>query len=78
MDGNGGELFSFLTKLSEDSGLQEAYTRDPEGTMRDAGLSEETIQTLLSRDLAKIKAVLEKELPGVHYVMFMVLTSPKP
>jgi hypothetical protein len=77
MDGNGGELSSFLTKLSEDPQLQEAYANDPEGTLRQSGVSDETTQTLLSRDLERIKGVLDKELPGVHYVMFMVIISPK-
>jgi hypothetical protein len=40
-------------------------------------VSDETTQTLLSRDLERIKGVLDKELPGVHYVMFMVIISPK-
>ena len=73
MDGNGGELSSFLTKLSEDRQLQDAYARDPQGTMREAGLSDDTIQTLLSRDLQKVKAVLDKELAGSGYIMFMVI-----
>jgi len=77
VNGNGGELSSFLTKLSEDPGLQDAYANDPEGTLRQAGLPEDTIQTLLSRDLGAIKGVLDKELPGVHYVMFMVVIAPK-
>ena len=77
MNGNGGELSSFLTKLSEDSQLQDAYARDPRGTMRDAGLSDDTIQTLLSRDLKKVKAVLDKELAGGGYMMFMVIFEPK-
>ena len=66
MDGNGGELSSFLTKLSEDRQLQDAYARDPQGTMREAGLSDDTIETLLSRDLAKIKDLHRPELhvPG--------------
>jgi hypothetical protein len=76
MDGNGGELSSFLTKLSEDRQLQHAYTRDPQGTMREAGLSDDTIETLLSRDLQKIKAALEKELPGGGFIMFMILIHP--
>ena len=46
MNGNGGELSSFLQKLGEDTQLQQAYQRDPEGTMRQAGLSDETIQTV--------------------------------
>lgn len=73
MDGNGGELSSFLTRLSEDRQLQDAYAQDPEGTMREAGLSDDSIETLLSRDLAKIKAALEKELPGRDIILFMII-----
>jgi hypothetical protein len=73
MDGNGGELSSFLTKLSEDRELQDAYAKDPEGTMREAGLSDESIETLLSRDLGRIKAALEKELPGQEFLLFMII-----
>ena len=76
MNGN-GELASFLQKLSDDRDLQEAYTRDPEGTLRQAGLSDETIQAVLSRDLERIKGVLEKELPEVVYMCFMVIFQPK-
>jgi hypothetical protein len=77
MNGNGGELSGFLTKLSEDPELQKRYASDPEGTLRGAGLSEETTQTLLSRDLKRIKGVLDKELPGVHTMCFMVVISPE-
>jgi hypothetical protein len=66
-----------LTKLSEDPQLQDAYTQDPQGAMREAGLSDDTIQTVLSRDLEKIKAVLEKELPGGGFIMFMIIANPK-
>jgi hypothetical protein len=77
MNGNGGELSSFLTKLSEDQQLQDAYAQDPEGTMREAGLSDDTIETLLSRDLGKIKAALERELPGEGFIMFMIIFHSK-
>jgi hypothetical protein len=77
MNGNGGELSSFLTRLSEEQQLQDAYAQDPEGTMREAGLSDDTIDTLLSRDLQKIKALLEKELPGGGFIMFMIIANPK-
>jgi hypothetical protein len=77
MNGNGGELSSFLEKLSEDTQLQQNYASDPEGTLRRAGLSDETTQILLSRDLERIKGVLDKELPGVVFVMFMVIFQPK-
>jgi hypothetical protein len=75
MNGN-GELASFLQKLSEDRELQEAYTRDPEGTLRQAGVPDETIKAVLSRDLERIKGVLEKEAPGIVYMMFMTIFEP--
>src|SRR5437773_2103233 len=62
MDGNGGELSSFLTKLSEDSQLQDAYARDPQGTMREAGLSapgkprRETYAEMVEELLAPVRA----------------------
>jgi hypothetical protein len=73
MDGNGGELSSFLTKLSEDRQLQDAYAKSPEGTMQEAGLSDDSIETLLSRDLGWVKAALEKELPGREFILFMII-----
>ena len=73
MDGNGGELSSFLTALSEDRQLQDAYAQDPDGTMREAGLSDDSISILLSRDLGRIKAALEKELPGQDFLLFMII-----
>jgi hypothetical protein len=75
MNGNGGELSGFLTKLGDDQDLQQRYTKDPEGTMRGAGLSDDTIEAMLSRDLGQIKAVLERELPGGGFMLFMVLTE---
>ncbi|TMM26787.1 MAG: hypothetical protein E6F97_00845 [Actinobacteria bacterium] len=73
MDGNGGELSSFLTALSEDRQLQDAYAQDPDGTMREAGLSDDSISILLSRDLGKVKAALEEELPGRDFILFMII-----
>jgi hypothetical protein len=71
-----GELASFLQRLSEDRELQEAYMRDPAGTLRQGGLSDETIRAVLSRDLDQVKAVLEKEAPGIVYMCFMTITEP--
>jgi hypothetical protein len=76
MNGNGVELSSFLRKLSEDKGLQQAYARDPEGTLRQAGLSDDAVQAALSRDLGKIKAVLERELGRADIMVYMVITEP--
>lgn len=75
MNGN-GELANFLQKLSEDRELQQAYMRDPAGTLRQAGLPDDTIRAVLSRDLEQVKGVLEKEAPGIVYMMFMTITEP--
>jgi hypothetical protein len=76
MNGNGGDLASFLRKLSEDRDLQQAYASDPKGTMRQAGLSGDVIEATLSRDLGKIKALLSREL-GAEPTLFMVITEPE-
>jgi hypothetical protein len=75
MNGNGGDLASFLQKLSEDKELQQAYMSDPKGTMRQAGLSDDVIDATMSRDLGRIKAVLSREL-GAEPALVMVLTDP--
>jgi DNA-binding Lrp family transcriptional regulator len=76
MNGNGGELSSFLAKLNDDPQLQEAYAKDPEGTLRQAGVPDDTIRTLLSRDLQAIRRTLEQALPGVQTTCFMVVIAP--
>ena len=76
MNGNGGELSSFLTRLHEDPQLQQAYTKDPEGTLRQEGVPDDTIKALLSRDLQAVKRALEQALPGVHTTCFMVVIAP--
>jgi hypothetical protein len=76
MNGNGGQLASFLRKLSEDRELQQAYARDPEGSLRQADLSDDAVEAALSRDLGKIKAVLDRELGGADVTVCMTITEP--
>ena len=76
MNGNGGKLSSFLQKLSEDRELQQTYMKDPDGTMRQAGLSDDALQAGLSRDLGKIKGVLERELGDPGIMVYMTITEP--
>ena len=76
MNGNGGELSTFLRKLSEDSELQQTYMKDPDGTLRQAGLSDDALQAALSRDLGKIKGVLERELGDPGIMVCMTITAP--
>jgi hypothetical protein len=76
MNGNGGELSSFLQKLSEDRELQQAYTSDPKGTMQQAGLSDDVIEATLSRDLGRIKAALARELCDPEIAVYMVIFEP--
>jgi hypothetical protein len=76
MNRNGGELSSFLRKLSEDRELQQTYMKDPDGTLRQAGLSDDALQAALSRDLGKIKGVLERELGDPGIMVYMTITEP--
>jgi hypothetical protein len=76
MNGNGGQLASFLRKLSEDRELQQTYMKDPDGTLRQAGLSDDALQAALSRDLGKIKGVLERELGDPGIMVCMTITEP--
>jgi Aromatic-ring-opening dioxygenase LigAB, LigA subunit len=73
MNGKSG-LASFLHKLSEDKELQQAYTSDPRGTMQQAGLSDEEVNAMMSRDLGRIKAMLARE-GGPEATLLMVLTE---
>jgi hypothetical protein len=75
MNEKGGDLASFLQKLGEDSELQQAYAKDPRGTMQQAGLADDVIDATMSRDLGRIKSVLSSELGAEAHVM-MVLTDP--
>lgn len=72
MTQSGGELSSFLTRLHEDPELQKRYKQDPRGTLEQAGVSRDEIETVLSGDLAKIKNLLA----GVEPMLFMVVISP--
>jgi hypothetical protein len=76
VNGNGGELSSFLQKLSEDTELQQTYAKDPRGTMRQAGLSDDVIEATMSRDLGTIKGVLERELGDPRIMVCMTITEP--
>ena len=76
MNGNGGELSTFLRKLSDDRELQQTYVKDPRGTMRQAGLSDDVIEATMSRDLGKIKGVLERELGDPGIMVCMTITEP--
>ena len=76
MNGNGGKLSSFLQKLSEDRELQQTYMKDPDGTLRQAGLSDDALQAALSRDLGKIKGVLEREHGDPGIMVVMTITEP--
>ena len=72
MTQSGGELSSFLTRLHEDPELQKRYKQDPRGTLEQAGVSKEAIDTVLSGDLGKIKSLLG----GPEQMLFMVVISP--
>lgn len=70
---NGGEISSFLEKLNGDPQLQQSYMKDPRAALQQAGLSQGAVDTIMSRDLGKIRAAIEQELPGVKAYCFMVV-----
>ena len=39
-------------------------------------MPDETIGAVLSRDLEQVKGVLEKEAPGIVYMLFMTIIEP--
>jgi hypothetical protein len=73
----GGDISGFLARLHEDADLQTRYKQDPRGTLKEAGLSDEEVETILSGDLGKIKGWLERELPGASQMLFMIVTDPE-
>ena len=72
MTEGGSELSGFLAKLHEDTELQKRYRHDPRGTMKEAGLSQEAIDAVMSGDLGRIKSLLG----GAEQMLFMVVTDP--
>jgi len=72
MTESGGELSSFLTRLHEDSELQKRYKQDPRGTLEQAGVSRDEIDTVLSGDLGRLRSLLG----GAEMMLFMVVIAP--
>lgn len=52
------KLSSFLTDLSADAKLKQAYEKSPEQTMDDYGLSQEEQQAVMSCDESKVCALI--------------------
>ena len=71
----GGDISGFLARLHEDADLQTRYKQDPRGTLKEAGLSDEEVETILSGDLGKIKSLLARA-GGAEQMLFMVVISP--
>lgn len=51
------QLASFMMKLGEDAELMAAYRKDPRGTMKAHGLTDEEIEAVMSGDTDKVKAL---------------------
>ena len=52
------DLEQFLRNLSTHATLREAFAKDPEGVMREAGLSDQEMQLLRAKDTDAIKKYL--------------------
>lgn len=55
------ELITFLTKLSTDPKVAEAFKTDPKSTMKEHDLSEEHMKLIMEKDYEGIKKVLGKD-----------------
>lgn len=72
MTESGGDLRSFLMRLSEDAELQRRYKSDPKGTLKEAGVSDDAAEAVASGDLGKIKSMLGSP----EQMLFMVVIAP--
>ena len=64
----------FLLRLSEQRDLLEQYRRAPERVMKDNGLTEESIETLQSGSIQRIRVLLagpgnEKAMMNIHVIL---------
>lgn len=57
----GTTIGQYLTQLSENADLVEAYRRNPERAMRDAGLSEANRDLILAGDIKKIREAIQED-----------------
>lgn len=57
-------LSEYLNALDSDAELKASHDADPEGTMRDYGLSEEEIQAALSGDESKVNEASGLQTPS--------------
>ena len=67
----GTTIGQYLTQLSENADLVEAYKRNPERAMKEAGLSEANRDMILEGDIEGIRAAIQQDF-GDTPVAFMV------
>jgi hypothetical protein len=60
-ESEGGPIYGFLKRLSEDPDHLEAYRADPEGVMDKSGLTEEHKDVIRSGDPERIEKALRGE-----------------
>ncbi|QSX29034.1 hypothetical protein JYB88_12320 [Shewanella cyperi] len=63
------KLTDFLKKLGEDATLLDAYKKDPEGVMRQHGLTDEEIAAIMAGDMQKLKGLTGDG----NYQMFVII-----
>jgi hypothetical protein len=73
MNDNGQELADFLRRVHEDPELQQRYKQDPRGTMKEASLSDDAVDAVMSGDHERIRSMLPG---GTSEMLFMVVTDP--
>jgi hypothetical protein len=73
--GEGGPIYQFLKRLSEDPEQLDAYRADPEGVMADSELTDEHKEVIRSGDNQRIERALRAEGLKEERPMFMLSES---
>ncbi|GAK33880.1 hypothetical protein JCM17846_29370 [Iodidimonas nitroreducens] len=65
------KLLEFMTKLGEDSAFRDSYVADPDGVMKNFGLTDAECKMIRTADVEGIKKTL-----GVEHVYLNVHVPP--
>jgi hypothetical protein len=72
-----GKLPGFLVNLSEDIGLQKAYSSDPDGVMRSHGLGDAERAAMHSGDEGQILGAMGKASGHTLFKIIIKVDPPK-
>ena len=65
-------ISEFIDALVTDPALEESFNQHARQTMKDFGLGNEQIRTVLDKRLSELKHAIESEVPGAKLYAFRV------